>query len=419
MNASFSASLIDATAMCEFNFAAYSNWFTNYGTYQKMLELQNEGFPLPENWQMSTLTTDPTKYKTPLAAFLHLNDKICRYMSKVKKQLMEWGYFEKESHIVYFQKLEFQANGYPHWHVCFNYTKLIPWQRRRVLESFWKHGISQVERLEENPYYGLKYLCKHPNADAKRQAFQDTLEDVYPKWFADYRGTKKVNVRNPLTGEITEELKPVTFDRTRFFQRSQNFMKNYAAWVKSQGLPRHHFKRVSASDSTEALSSFTPMTMRSRVETHLSRVQLTARDENGKYIRSTTAFLTGSFSDLLTSIAPNLCNGDVVSVVPHRYLLDASSARFLTSASIHKHKNICLKNKLTKTKAKQIACSKIQSSESNFLVSSYQSEKSNRGKTETQKKSLAERSNSDSRTVRKYILTPARSQTLKTCLSLT
>ncbi|MBN86216.1 MAG: hypothetical protein CL885_01700 [Dehalococcoidia bacterium] len=129
-----------------------SNWFTPSGAKKKLKELQNKGMPSLKHWHMITLTVDPLQFSDPQEAYEY-----------IKPRLRKWVYLVRQHHNQknnpYFWKLEFQQNGWPHWHLCFYHGK-----GRKLdvdfIERTWKFGATNCRYNKTDTDYLFKYVSK-------------------------------------------------------------------------------------------------------------------------------------------------------------------------------------------------------------------------------------------------------------------
>lgn len=324
----------DQTAL-EVRFAAQPNWWTPYGVYLKQRLLQSEGFPLPAGWFMFTVTCDRLLFDDELDAYKYCQKKITRVMKKVAEKLVEWGYFEKPEYCVNFWKLEFQADGWPHWHIFFNLTERLPEDKLKELTALWKFGRARFDHLDQHATYAFKYAFKVPFKDYCEETGENKM---FPDWFGDYYGI--------------DQGKPETFARARFFQRSQNFLKHHADWLRSLGKEPDAYKVLEAREPKAAQTCIVPCTAREKAQSTLSKVQLIARDEEFGYLKSVTTVLAEPFQEFLAGSQLAMLKGEIVQHTPHYYVCNGLPEHLLTEETKRKQKQICQLTQTTLRKAK-------------------------------------------------------------------
>lgn len=321
----------------EIKYAAQANWFTNHGVYMKQELLRREGFPMPTNWFMDTLTVNPDLFDGPLDAYEYCKPKISRLMTNISDRLFAWGYFKEASHCVYWYKLEFQENEYPHWHVFFNQLTRLTKDQLSELRLLWKFGRSRFDHLDKTAHYAFKYAFKAPF----KKFDESNMHEAVPPWFADMVGIK--------------EGKPYTFDRARFFQRSKNFLLNHRAWLIAEGKSPTKYKVIEPREVKPSQSCSVPITVREKLRVTLSKAQIIAKDINGKYLKSYTIILPLKFSDFVEKyITPELLKDNVVSLRPHHYFIKDLPADCLLDHNKHKYIKIQWINQMTQNRAKRL-----------------------------------------------------------------
>ncbi len=337
----------------EIKYAALPNWFTSHGVYLKQKALAKEGFPMCDNWMMITLTIDQNQFSSPEEAYDFLldsknsgrNNRVAKYMRDVSAKLVSWGYFEEAKHCVSWRKLEFQTNGWPHWHIFTNILKRLTKPQLRTVCEMWSYGRVRYDKLDSNAHYAFKYAFKSPFKRAKfdpnggMTIEESLMQSALPKWFADKY-------------EIAEG-KPFSYDRARFFQRSRNFLINHRDWLLSQGQRVRAYKVIKPVKPSLPKSSLRVIRVSERLSQHLSKVQITARNESGDYIESKIVQLNVPFHVYSeTTLIPKLLKGSAVALRPHHYIVDNIDEDFLPPITKLKYKQICQQNKMTIRRAR-------------------------------------------------------------------
>ena len=127
------------------------NWFTEKGAQKKLNRLKNKGLPSLYNWRFLTLTVDPLKFENSESAYFHIKERM-RYFIRSLKQT-----FEIDS-LNYVWKLEFQKNGFPHWHMLLDYKQPLCVQ---TIYNLWGYGGVKIIRCKDKHLpYTFKYIAK-------------------------------------------------------------------------------------------------------------------------------------------------------------------------------------------------------------------------------------------------------------------
>jgi len=177
------------------------SWHTQRGVYAKRSAIIKRGLPDATNWRFITLTINPDLFDSALQAYqsgkarLRVFSRLCRDAG-IWMENTPWAW-----------KLEFQANGYPHWHLFLAHPYKFTIEQLRMINFFWSYGRTNCKRLTKIEFnYAFKYVFK--------QVYQDDSDknDILPTWFLDYYQT-------------TND-KPKSFARVRFWQTSKGFYKN-------------------------------------------------------------------------------------------------------------------------------------------------------------------------------------------------
>jgi hypothetical protein len=235
------------------------SWFSALGVRAKRKRIEAKGLPNFHNWRFITLTIDQTLFYSPLAAYLAASDHMRRFLYACRKA----GLWKNDAKWCW--KLEFQRNGWPHWHLLVEKRSKIDYVKLREL---WGLGHTDVERVNEKGFrYNFKYAFKATEVDGEDGQFQGA-----PDWFLDYMGQKTVAV--PLAdGSTVDAEKPVTFARVRFWQTSRGFYTG---------------SKRPAPDRKEQSTWTVPRTVRQILDDHGSTVQVVARHGSGVYQGSMT-----------------------------------------------------------------------------------------------------------------------------------
>lgn len=237
------------------------SWFSSLGVRAKRKRLERKGLPNFHNWRFITLTIDQTLFSTPLEAYLAASDHMRRFLYACRKAGL-WSNKAK-----WCWKLEFQRNGWPHWHLLVEKRSRIDYKK---LNELWNFGefATDVKRVNERGFsYNFKYAFKATEVEGEEGVSQGA-----PDWFLDYVGSKEVPVKfedhDGVVHDFGTEQKPVTFARARFWQTSRGF-------YTGRKLPVPARKRQEAWAVTRTVR---------QIEDHSSNtVQVVARRGSGQY----------------------------------------------------------------------------------------------------------------------------------------
>lgn len=95
-----------------------ANWFTESGLWKKRNLIQAKGLPNVTNWRFITLTLDPAQFANEVEAYFAGKEKVRRFLFKLREMLGR--------EVAGCWKLEFQENGYAHWHLILDYKRSLP-----------------------------------------------------------------------------------------------------------------------------------------------------------------------------------------------------------------------------------------------------------------------------------------------------
>jgi len=331
-NSSNNSAKVEKTGV-EIKFAAYPNWFTTHGVYLKQKILQAEGFPMPENWMMLTLTVNRDLFRDELEAYQTVKKDVPRHMKWLAKKLHEWGYFEESRFCVNWWKFEFQADGWPHWHIFFNQLSKVTEEQLKIITRRFKWGRVEYKQCDGRGVYAFKYAFKAPLKKYNR----DNLKLAVPEWFANYYEIK--------------DGKPQSFDRVRFFQRSRNFQANHSDWLVSLGKAPHQYRTIAPRKKNPAKTCHLPRPVWMVLDEKLRKVQFIARTPQGEYICSKTTRLTEKFHILEKWLIEQTLSGIVVNTKPHHYFMENFPTELVAETEKINLLQICKKNRMTKRQA--------------------------------------------------------------------
>lgn len=128
-----------------------ASWFSRVGAQKKLSQLESKGLPSFKNWRFVTLTIDPKKFATSESAYEYIKPRLRFFIRKLKR-------FLGKPSLSFVWKLEFQDNGWPHWHLLLDYKEKIPHDR---LLDLWGFGFVEIQRVKSRSMrYLFKYISK-------------------------------------------------------------------------------------------------------------------------------------------------------------------------------------------------------------------------------------------------------------------
>jgi len=238
------------------------SWFTPQGVHAKLKLLEAKGLPDFGGQRFLTLTVNQKNFPDdPKTAFLVCRENIRRFMTKCR----DAGLWTKSSKWCW--KLEFHANGWPHWHMIVFRKKKFTYSEMRKLTELWGFGEVHCRRIAKSEKFG--YLFKYVFKGVYMEDGDTSLS--VPTWFLDHF--------QPGGGEI----KPESFARVRFWQTCKGFYVDPAPKV----------------ETAEPQSSFIPRPVREIVEERERAWVVCARDCAGNYRKSTLVTFEIPYTDFV------------------------------------------------------------------------------------------------------------------------
>jgi hypothetical protein len=248
------------------------NWVTQRGVELKRREIERKGLPVFKHCLFMTLTI-PEAVSCPKKAYEIGKDRLRRFLARFRKALgrdFPWAW-----------KLEFQANGYPHWHLIIGYRKRIPRELLPCLADWWGLGLTNVQRLRQKEFsYLFKYVSKIASADGDEEAGV-----CLPSWVLDYKTVRKDG--RPSGG-------------MRFWQTGGGF---YTKPTKPQ-----------KQSKVEQKSSRIPYTLREQLRLWSRKAVAYRKDENGNFAASMYFYFKREFGQAAQSIISELLNAKTAPV---------------------------------------------------------------------------------------------------------
>lgn len=236
-------------------FQSSPSWLTPWGVAMKRRMLEAKGLPDMKGCRFVTLSLDPALFDyDPLAGYLAGKDKLRRFLDGCRKcgivEAKEWWAW----------KLEFQRNGWAHWHLVMERKRKFSLRELNRIGELWGYGRTNVRRITKGRFgYQFKYAFKG--------VYQDDAEGerlCVPRWFLDYYAPG------------VDGGKPCSFARVRFWQTSQGFYTGAS---------------VPAPEACEAQSSILPRPLSEVIEDRARGLVVIARDRFGNYVKGKSLHL--------------------------------------------------------------------------------------------------------------------------------
>ena len=230
-----------------------ASWLTPSGVAKKRKMLEAKGLPDFKGRRFITLTIDPKLFgHCPLTAYLAGKDHLRRFLEAGRLA----GLWDRGAWWAW--KLEFQRNGWPHWHLILDRTAKFSLAEMRKISDIWGYGGdggTNCRRISKSRFgYQFKYAFKG--------VFQEDSDGsglCVPQWFLDYYRASK------------DGKKPKSFGRARFWQTSKGFYTGKPAPVK---------------DSGPSVSSLVPRPVSAVLTDRNRAVMVISRRRDGRYISS-------------------------------------------------------------------------------------------------------------------------------------
>ncbi len=133
-----------------------ASWFHPVGIW-KVLARLHPRLPDVSGCLFLTFTFNPALFANPSLAFEHGRDRLRRIFHKLRRGVT----WEGKSYVIdapYCVKVEFQQNGWAHFHVIFLTRRYLP---GALLTELWGCGRPNVRRIRNHTFhYLLKYVTK-------------------------------------------------------------------------------------------------------------------------------------------------------------------------------------------------------------------------------------------------------------------
>lgn len=252
------------------------NWVTPRGVELKRREIERKGLPVFKHCLFMTLTV-PEAVSSPKKAYEIGKDRLRRFLARFRKAIgrdFPWAW-----------KLEFQENGYPHWHLIIGYKKRIPKNVFRdvaaSIAQWWGLGITNIQRLRQKDFaYLFKYVSKIASADGDEEAGV-----CLPSWVLDYKTVRK-------DGRASAGI--------RFWQTGGGFYT--------------HQKEPKKQEKKEKKSSRVPYTLREQLKLWSRKAVAYRKDFFGNFAASKYIYFKRPFGESAQSIILGLLSAQVAPI---------------------------------------------------------------------------------------------------------
>ena len=232
------------------------SWVTPRGVILKQREIERKGLPVFKHCLFITLTI-PDSVSSPKKAYEIGKDRLRRFLARFRQAIgheFPWAW-----------KLEFQENGYPHWHLIIGYKKRIP-------KNVFRDVCASISQF--------KYVSKIASADGDEEAGV-----CLPAWVLDYKTIKKDG--RPSAG-------------IRFWQTGGGF------YTKQ--------KEPKQQEKTEQQSSRVPYTLREQIKLWSRKAVAYRKDFFGEYAASKYFYFKRPFGQSAQTIILQLLSAQVAPI---------------------------------------------------------------------------------------------------------
>lgn len=144
---------IEHGSRCKITSTQPANFITPIGTFKKRKQIEAKGMPALKNARFITLTLDRDRMGDAETGYETGKRQLRQFMYELRKAL---GVSEAEAPHCW--KLEFHADGWPHWHILFLYRKRLPFE---LVDAAWRLGRTETQRVTKSDLdYLFKYVTK-------------------------------------------------------------------------------------------------------------------------------------------------------------------------------------------------------------------------------------------------------------------
>lgn len=302
-----------------------ASWLTPSGVAKKRRMIESKGMPDVAGWRFITLTLNHDFFgDCPLTAYLEGKEKLRRFIEAGKVA----GLWARD--VSWCWKLEFQRNGWAHWHFLLNRKRKFTENEMAKIREIWGLGRTNVKRITKGKFgYQFKYAFKG--------VFQDDDEHgqhlCVPQWFLEHYVPA---VPESFPGAEDAE-KPRSFARVRFWQTSKGFYTGH---------------RIERPEPEEPLSSILPLPVSEVLEARKQALVVVARDGSGRYLQSRRFKLGVSSDRFFRAHLWDAENGAGATLSVRSFALDPQTlAKLIESHQLWTLKPLLRKNRLTLNRA--------------------------------------------------------------------
>ncbi len=297
------------------------NWFTPQGTWKKRRAIERKGLPKLKGRRFITLTLDPERFGfDSCAGYIAGKDKLRRFLEAGRNE----GLWPRGCWWCW--KLEFQRNGWAHWHLLIDRKARFGHLQLATLSEIWGLGRVNCRRISTGSFgYQFKYVFKGVYQEDD-QGYHKSYS--VPEWFLDH-------YEAPADGS-----KPRTFSRARFWQASSNFYIG----PKAPSRP-----------SKPAQWSILPRPVRQHLDDLERSAVVIARKYTGKYVRSSRIILATSREDFVRHHCWAIENGHACTIGGGSHITDTVVLNRTTNKTdTWKLQQLHRANRLTLRRAQQL-----------------------------------------------------------------
>jgi hypothetical protein len=328
-----------------------ANWHTPQGVDRKRRKIESRGLPNFHKWRFVTLTVARKQFPNgsyamtrqdlqfpdltdcdPCQMFFKGRDRMRAFLERLRVL----GIIARDCPWCW--KLEFQADGYPHWHLLLGRKSKFSGREMKAISKAWGLGRVNNEMIHSKGstfHYTFKYAFKavlqHYELDEHAPDEPETNNVALPDWFLDFVGVRFITIQNQ-DGSLSRVAKPLTLKRTRFWQTCANF------YLKA--IDRKTTERK-AQETSQVV-----YTVRQYIAIQSRLVRITARNAFARYQISKTVPVTGSLEKFWTCIARDSILGGSIGLAPWSFVVPITLLKRITSC-IHTITALSMQNLMT------------------------------------------------------------------------
>ncbi|BCU78898.1 hypothetical protein llg_36130 [Luteolibacter sp. LG18] len=286
--------------------------------------IEAKGLPDFTNWRFITLTVNPDLFQDdPCSAYIVARKRMRKFLAACR----DAGLWSDSARWCW--KLEFQKNGWPHWHLLVERKTKMREDEMKAVGVLWQLGRANVERVRGDDFlYSFKYAFKPVRSgdDGEQDLFEDSMSWAAPAWFLDY-----------FKAADSPAEKPQSFSRARFWQTSSGF------YTKAQPAP--------SPASGNPSSCILPRPARKVAERIASTVQVVARKKTGRYVASAVILLSCISGQFFDRVCFDALHSGAVGLGVNSYVAPAYTIQRHTTTDTWKLQHLLNQNRLTLVRA--------------------------------------------------------------------